>query len=223
VRELVLYNYWRSSSSHRVRIALAFKGLAYRYVSVDLSGGEHLKQPHLDRSPTGYVPCLSIDGVQYVESVAIIELLEERFPTPALYPQSADDRARLRALVEIVNSGIQPLQNLRVLRKVSDDSAAQRAWAAHFNERGLRAFERAIEDNVRAGVSGRFAYGDAPTAADVFLVPQVCAAERFGVDISAFPRVRAAFHEATRLDAFVQAAPERQPDAPKASEGRGKN
>jgi len=213
--ELVLYNYWRSSSSHRVRIALALKALAYRYVAVDLLRGEQSSEAYADRSPTKYVPCLSIDGVLYSESVAIIELLDDRFPSQGLYPRDAHHRARVRSLVEIVNSGIQPLQNRQVLQRVSDDSEAQVAWAAHFNERGLHAFERAMEANARAGVSGRFAYGDEVSAADVFLVPQVQAAVRFGVDLSSLPRVRSAFDAASRLDAVMQAAPERQPDAPK--------
>jgi maleylpyruvate isomerase len=215
VSELVLYNYWRSSSSHRVRIALALKGLAYTYVSVDLARGEQSSEEYAARSPTGYLPCLSIDGVPYVESVAIVELLDELFPSPRLYPRVAHHRARVQTLVEIVNAGTQPLQNLQVMRHLSDDSAAQRAWAAHFNERGLRAFERAMGTNARDGVAGAFAYGEEPTAADVFLVPQVLAAQRFGVDVSAFPRVLTAFEAMARLDAVIRAAPERQPDAPK--------
>jgi maleylacetoacetate isomerase len=214
VPELVLYNYWRSSSSHRVRIALALKALAYTYVSVDLARGEQTGEANSARSPTGYVPCLSVDGIGYVESVAIVELLDERFPAPPLYPRDAHHRARVRSLVEIVNAGIQPLQNRQVLRHRSQESAEQRAWAAHFIERGLRAFERAMEFNAREGVSGPFAYGDEVTAADVFLIPQVSSAVRFGVDVSALPRVRTAFEAASRFDAFTRAAPERQPDAP---------
>jgi maleylacetoacetate isomerase len=193
-----------------VRIALALKALTYTYVSVDLSRGEQSGEANSERSPTGYVPCLSIDGICYVESVAIIELLDERFPSPPLYPRDAHRRARVRSLVEIVNAGIQPLQNLQVLWHRSPDAAEQKAWAAHFNERGLRAFERAMEFNTREGVSGPFAHGEEPTAADVFLVPQVHSAKRFGIDISAFPRVRTAFEAASGLDAFKQAAPERQ-------------
>jgi maleylpyruvate isomerase len=213
--DLVLYGYWRSSSSHRVRIALALKGLPFTYASVDLSRREQSNTAHVARSPTGFVPCLVIDGVPHVESVAIVELLEERFPTPHIYPQGIEHRARVRALVEIVNSGIQPLQNLHVLTHVSEHPAAQKAWAAHFNERGLGAFERAMEANARDGVSGPYAYGDAPTAADAFLVPQVYAAMRFGVDLAPFPRIRGAFGAAERLDAFQQSTPDRQPDAPK--------
>jgi len=210
----VLYGHWRSSSSHRVRIALALKGRAYTYAAVDLRAGEQAREAHGARSPTGYVPCLVLDGAAYVESVAIVELIEERFPSPPLFPRDAHARARVRAIVEIVNSGVQPLHNLSVLRFQSPDAAEQKAWAAHFIQRGLGALERTMEVNAREGIRGPFAYGDQPTAADVFLVPQGHAAARFGVGLSPFPRVAAAFETASRLEAFRLAAPELQPDAP---------
>jgi maleylacetoacetate isomerase len=216
---VTLYNYWRSSSSHRVRIALSLKGIDYEYVAVNLLEDEQSKEAHQRRSPTGYVPCLSIDGVTYVESVAIVELLDERFPSPPLYPRSPEGRARVRALVEIVNSGIQPLQNRSVLRLVSPDADAQRKWAAHFIARGLGALEAAMAGVESGGgelAGGAFAYGDAPTAADVFLVPQVVAARRFHVDVAPFRRVARAFDAAMQLPAFRAAAPEAQPDAPPA-------
>jgi maleylacetoacetate isomerase len=212
---LTLYNYWRSSSSHRVRIALALKALEYEYVAVDLRAGEQAKDPHKARSPTGYVPCLSIDGASYVESVAILELLDERFPSPPLFPRDPHGRARVRALVEIVNSGIQPLQNLAVLTRVSADAEEQRKWAAHFNARGLESFEAALAVVEREGVGGPFAYGPAPTAADVVLVPQVLSARRFQVDVAPLKRVSRAYDAAMNLDAFRRAAPENQPDAPR--------
>jgi maleylacetoacetate isomerase len=213
--QLTLYNYWRSSSSHRVRIALSLKGLAYEYVAVNLLEDEHANATHRARSPTGYVPCLSIDGVEYVESVAIVELLEERFPSPPLYPSESHGRARVRALVEIVNSGIQPMQNRSVLRVVSPDADAQKKWLQHFLSRGLASLEAALAIVEREGAGGPFAYGEAPTAADVFLVPQVVAAKRFHVDLAPYARVERAFEAATRLDAFRAAAPENQPDAVK--------
>jgi maleylpyruvate isomerase len=213
--ELILYNYWRSSSSHRVRIALALKRLEYEYVAIDLLHGEQSSDAHTARSPTGYVPCLLLDGVPHVESVAIVELLDERFPSPQLYPGSPHHRARVRTLVEIINSGTQPFQNRHVLLHLSPDPRAQKAWVAHFVERGLRAFERAMEANSHEGIRGPYACGGEPTAADAFLVPQVHAAARFGVDLAHVPRVRAAFEAASQLDAVRQAAPEQQPDAPK--------
>jgi maleylpyruvate isomerase len=217
---VTLFGYWRSSSSHRVRIALNLKGLAYEYVAVNLREGEQHGGAHHARSPTGYVPCLVLDGVSYVESVAIVELLEERFPAPRLYPADPQGRARVRALVEIVNSGIQPLQNMAVLEHLAglgQDAGAQRAWLVHFVGRGLAALERAMVENAQAGVRGPFAYGDAPTAADAYLVPQVDSARRFGVDLGACPRVVRAYDEAMALAAFQKAAPAQQPDAPSPS------
>ena len=213
--DLVLYNYWRSSSSHRVRIALALKGLAYRYVAVNLLKDEQKADEHTARSPTGFVPCLTIDGVQYVESVAILELLEERFPAPPLYPRDAHGRARVRALVEIVNAGTQPLQNRSVTQMLPQDPETQRRWLQHWVGRGLASFEAAMKSLEAEGVRGPYAYGDAPTAADVLLVPQVVSANRFHVDLGECPRVVRAFEEAMKLEAFQAAAPDRQPDAVK--------
>ncbi|HEX4445609.1 MAG TPA: maleylacetoacetate isomerase [Polyangiaceae bacterium] len=214
---LTLYSWWRSSCSHRVRIALALKELEYEYVSVRIPAAEGpAGEAHRARSPTGYVPCLVVDDVAYVESVAIIELLEERFPRPPLYPGDAHARARIRALVEIVNSGIQPLQNTsiqaEVVRATGDGEAAPR-WAKTLVARGLGALERAMEGNAREGVTGPYAYGTTPTAADAFLVPQVVSAKRFRVPLEPYARVSAAYEEASRLDAFRRAAPENQVDA----------
>jgi maleylpyruvate isomerase len=215
---VTLFSYWRSSCSHRVRIALNLKGLDYEYVPVNLLEGEQRHEEHRARSPTGYVPCLVLDDATYVESVAIIELLEERFPTPRLYPADAHGRARVRALVEIVNSGTQPLQNTSVLQHLAElgqDSEGQRAWLYHFVGRGLASLERALAETAEAGVSGPYAYGDSPTAVDAFLVPQVDAAKRFGVDLVACPRVVRAYDAAMALEPFQKAAPAKQPDAPK--------
>jgi maleylacetoacetate isomerase len=211
--KVVLYTYWRSSSSYRVRFALAHKKIAYESIPVNILVGEQLKDEHVKRSPTGYVPCLEVDGRPVMESVAIIELLEELFPDPPLYPRDAWGRARVRALVEVVNSGTQPLQNLAVLKHLSDDKNAQKEWAAHFNARGLASIERLMEMHEKEGVEGRFAYGDTLTAADVFLVPQVYSAQRFGVDLSPYPRAVAAAEAALATDAAQSAIPERQADA----------
>jgi maleylacetoacetate isomerase len=211
--DLVLYNYWRSSSSHRVRIALELKGLPYRYEAVNLRTGEQSSEAHRSRSPTGFVPCLFVEGTAYVESVAIVELLDERFPEPRLLPVDPHARARVRALVEIVNSGIQPFHNLGVLKHVSPDASAQQAWARHFIDRGLRAFEIAMERHEAEGIAGPFAFGASPTLADVFLVPQLVGAARFKVDVAPYARVSRAAAAAMQLDAFQRAAPERQPDA----------
>lgn len=213
--EAVLHHYWRSSSSYRVRLALAFKGVRYRSVYVNLLKNEQTAPENQTLSPTGSVPTLELDGHVVVESVAICELLEELHPAPALYPKDPWERARVRALVEIVNSGTQPLQNLRVLGALSDDTAARTAWAKQWNERGLAAFERAMAANEALGVRGRYAYGDTFTCADVFLVPQVYSAKRFGVDMSQYPRALRAVEHALTLPFVAGAAPERQGDAPK--------
>ncbi len=215
--DIVLYGYWRSSSSYRVRIALAHKGIPHRTVAVNLLKKEQSAPEHVARAAHGYIPCLVVDGRPFIESVAILELLEELFPRPALYPRDPLDRARVRALVEIVNAGTQPLQNLNVLERISADTAERSAWAKHYNERGLAAFERLMEAHAAMGVEGRYAYGDFFSAADVLLVPQVYSARRFGVDLAQFPRVRAAYEAALALPFVRDAAPERQADAPKSA------
>jgi maleylacetoacetate isomerase len=211
---LVLWHYWRSSCSHRVRIALELKGIAHDKHAVNLLAGEQLAQANVARSPLGTVPCLEIDGRPFSESIAVLELLEELFPEPALLPRDPWGRARVRQLVEIVNSGIQPLQNLAVLRKVSSDPDEQRAWARAWIERGLAGFESALARVEEEGLGGRYCVGDAPTLADVALVPQVHAARRFGADIDAHRRLLAAHEAMLALAAVQRAAPERQPDAP---------
>ena len=212
--KLVLYNYWRSSSSYRVRIALAAKGLAYEYAVVNILKDEHATAEPKARSPMGYVPCLTIDGKPFVESVAIIELLDEMFPAAALYPRDPFARARVRALVEIVNSGTQPLQNRYVMLQRSPDAEEQKTWARSFVARGLQALEALMAMHEReAGVHGPFAYGETLGAADAFLVPQMYNARRFGLDVAAYPRVVAAEEAALATDAVRAAMPENQPDA----------
>jgi maleylacetoacetate isomerase len=213
---VVLHQYWRSSSSHRVRIALRLKGVAHEVRAVNLLAGEQGSDENVARSALGVVPTLEIDGRPFAESVAILELLEELYPEPPLLPRDPFARARVRQLVEIVNAGIQPLHNLAVLRKLSAEPDAQRAWAAGWIERGLVAFERVLERAHEEGLGGTFCVGDAPTLADVALVPQVHAARRFGAAVEPHARLAAAFEAMSALDAVRLAAPESQPDAPKA-------
>ncbi len=208
----VLHSYWRSSSSYRVRIALALKGIPHEVVTVNLLAGEQKSEAYMKaKNPMGNVPCLFVDGEPFIESVAIIELLEDLYPEPALYPKAPKDRAHVRALVEIINAGTQPFQNLSVLGRLESEDA-RKAWAASFIERGLGAFEALL---ARREHSGPFCCGEAMTAADVFLVPQVMGAVRFGVDLQAMPRVRRANEAALALPALHAARPEAQPDAPK--------
>ncbi len=211
---LVLYSYWRSSSSYRVRFALAAKNLAFETRTVNLLKGEQRSDEHVHRSPTAQVPCLEIDGRPMVESVAIIELLEDLFPEPALYPKEPWARARVRSVVEIVNAGIQPLQNMKVLARMPDVEM-KKQWGAHFNALGLQSLESMLELHSKEQKPGRYALGDALTAADIFIVPQVYSAKRFEVDTSKFPRVMAAASAAMETDAAKSAHPDNQPDAVK--------
>lgn len=209
-----MYTYWRSSCSYRVRIALALKGIAYTSVPVNLLEGAQTGAAHVARSPTGYVPCLEVDGVPFVESVALVELLDDLVPTPRLYPEGPADRARVRALVEVINAGTQPLQNLSVLQRLSAERPVQVEWSRHWIAKGLGAFEGLLQRYESQGrPRGRYAFGDAPGAADVFLVPQVYNARRFSVDLSPWPRLAAAAEAAEAHPLVAAAAPERQPDA----------
>ena len=213
---VTLYSYWRSSSSHRVRIALGFKGIEHRLVPVNLLAGEQRSDAHAARAPSQYVPALEIDGESFIESVAILELLDDLFPHALLYPHDPLARARVRALVETVNAGIQPMQNLAVLMRHSSDGPAQKEWAKHFNERGLEVLERLMERNEAHGAKGPFAYGEAFGAADAVLIPQFASAKRFGVDVEKFPRACRAIAATADLPFVKSAAPEAQPDAPRA-------
>jgi maleylpyruvate isomerase len=210
---LTLHTYWRSSASHRVRIALGAKGLSYDPVFVNLLEGKQREPEYRRQNPMGFLPCLVIDGTPYVESVAIVELLEELYPEPPLLPRDATDRARVRALVQIVNAGIQPLQNLVVLEQLGD-AVDRGAWLRNNIARGLTAFDTLVaryEDQT--GRRGPFSFGDSLSMADVFLLPQLYAARRYQVDVEAYPHVARAEAAASGLP-FVRAAhPDAQPDA----------
>ncbi len=203
---LVLHTYWRSTSSFRVRIALGFKGLSYESRFVNLLAGEQNGDYRLT-SPTGFVPCLEIEGHKVIESVAILELLEELHPDPALYPKTPFERARMRTMVEMINSGVQPLGNLSTLAKVGEDKELRLAWMKHFMPKGLGAFESMCSPE------GPFAFGPQFSAADVLLVPQMYAARRFGIDVSMFPRLNRAEKAASALPCVEAAKPEMQGDA----------
>lgn len=214
VPRIRLYGYWRSSSSWRVRIGLNLKSIPFENRPVDLRAGEQHGAEHLARNPAGQVPVLEIeDGGRLhrlAQSMAILEFLDERFPSPPLLPADPIGRARVRMLAEHVNSGIQPLQNQATLRWIRERLAgAEREWAAHWIGRGLAALEAAVRDG-----RGRFCHGDAPTLADVYLVPQLYGGRRFGVDLGQFPTLLRIEEACRGVDAFARADPERQPDAP---------
>lgn len=214
--QLTLYTYWRSSASYRVRIALGYKGLTYEPIYVNLLEGEQRRDEYKKANPMGYLPCLVVNGAMYVESTAILELLDELYPDPPLLPSAPEDRARVRALVQIVNAGIQPLQNLVVLERLGDDKERRLDWLRHFITRGLTAWEAlAARFALETGQDGPYAYGSTFTAADAVLVPQLYAARRQGIDLTLYPTI-ARVDEATKDLPFVKAAyPDVQPDAPK--------
>lgn len=213
--KLSLYTYWRSSCSYRVRLGLALKGLAYESLCVDLLNGAQRDEAYAKHNPMGYVPCLVVDGVPFVESTAILELLEELHPEPAILPKDPAARAHVRALVQIINAGTQPLQNLNVLERFSGDKAARAEWARHYIRRGLTAFEELASRLARSGgADGPYVCGAAPTMADLFLVPQLYNARRFSIDLTPFPRSVAADAAASQTPWFAAARPEAQPDAP---------
>lgn len=211
-----LYTYWRSSAAYRVRIALGLKGIDCELVPVDLRAGAQRSAEYTTRNPQGLVPLLELDdGRRIGQSLAILEYLEETYPQPALLPGEAFARARVRQLALIVACEIHPLNNLRVLNWLRDELGVQEAdrlrWYRHHVARGLEALEALV-----AGDPGRgaFCHGDAPTLADVCLVPQIYNARRFQCDLSPFPVLTAIDARCAALDAFARAAPERQPDAP---------
>jgi len=209
-----LYSYFRSSASYRVRIGLGLKGLTYEYIPVNLvrDGGEQFGEAHRARNRMEQVPVLVTEEngvtIELTQSVAILEYLDERYPEPRLLPADRLARAYVRRAVEIVNSGIQPLQNLSIMREVARLGGDDKAFARAANERGLAALE--IEAKARAG---RFFLGDTPTMADVFLVPQMFGARRFKVDLTPFPTLVRIDEELAKIPAVAAAHPDKQPDA----------
>ena len=209
-----LYNYFRSSAGYRVRIALNLKGLAYEYVAVHLTKGEQRAEPYLALNAQALVPTLADDGATLTQSLAIIEYLDERHPDPPLLPAALAERARVRAIALAIACDIHPLDNLRVLQylaRVLDIGEEPRnAWYRHWVDLGLAALEAQLA-NDRA--TGAFCHGDAPTLADICLVPQLANARRNAIPLEAYPTLLRIDDHCRALAAFADAAPERQPDA----------
>ncbi|WP_340268663.1 maleylacetoacetate isomerase [Sphingobium mellinum] len=210
---MILHGYWRSSASYRVRIALGLKGVSFEQVTHDLRTSAHKSADYGVINPQHFVPALETDdGMSLIQSPAILEWLEERFPSPQLLPDARNDRAIVRAMAAIIGCDVHPLNNLRVLRSLKTDLHAQQhqvdAWIARWISEGFAALEKMLER-----CSGAFAFGDAPTLADCYIVPQVYSARRFNVDLRPFPLVQKIDGTAALLPAFAAAHPMAQPDA----------
>ena len=213
--QVTLYNYFRSSTSYRVRIALNLKNIEFKYVSVHLlnNGGEQFSQTYKTLNPMSEVPTLEHDGFALGQSVAIIEYLEEQFPNPALFPKDSQKKAKIRQFCENINSFMHPLANLKVLKFLEEhnhyDQTQKEFWISHWYSIGLRAQELWLQKN-----RGQYAFGDQLTIADCFLVPMVFASERFKVDMNPYKNLMEINQRCLKLDAFKAAHPFRQIDTP---------
>ena len=206
--EPVLFDYWRSTASYRVRIALGLKGLSYKAQVVDLLAGAQKASAYRQRNPQSLLPSLQIDDQLLTQSLSIIEYLEETRPEPALLPADALGRARVRALSHAVAMDIHPVCNLRVVNHVvglaGGGEAGKRAWMQHFIGEGLDALEAML---TRSPAS-RFSYGDSPTMADLCLVPQLYNARRWELAVDRWPRLTQIDTECAELEAFRNAHPD---------------
>ena len=207
-RGLRLFDYYRSSASYRVRIALAFKGLEYDRVEVNLLHGAQREPEFRAINPQGLVPMLEVDGRRITQSLAIVDWLDRAYPEPPLLPADADDRADVLALALAVACDMHPLNNLRVLKylggALGQPEDARNRWYRHWVSEGLAALEA-----MAAARSGRFLFGDGPTLADICLVPQMFNARRFEVPLDAYPTLVRVDAAANALPAFVAAHPDR--------------
>jgi maleylacetoacetate isomerase len=210
---LKLYSYFRSSASYRVRIALHWKELKFEYLPIHLvkEGGFQNKPEYRAVNPMGHVPALDHDSLLIVESVAIIDYLDNVFGGRRLFPLAPRERAQVLQLVEVLNSGIQPLQNLKVLKYLETDLGLgkQKAdeWTKHWIDRGLTSLEKMLERTA-----GTYSVGGEITAADCFLIPQCFASRRFGVKIEDYPTIARIEAACLKLSPFQKAHPEKQPD-----------
>ena len=209
---LVLHGFWRSGTSYRTRIALNLKRLSYEIRPVDLLAGEQGQAAYRGLDPQGLVPTLETPDGALIQSPAILEWLEETHPEPPLLPTGARGRAEVRAMAAIVGCDIHPLNNLRVLKALRRHFAATdeqlAAWEARWIGDGFAALEALIARHGRG-----FCWDDQPTLADCYLVPQVYAAERFGVDLEPYPLIREVTERCRAMDAFIKAHPDNQLDA----------
>jgi maleylacetoacetate isomerase len=208
-----LYSFFRSSAAFRVRIALNLKQIAYETVAVHLRRNDQSKPDYRAVNPQGLVPALQDSGLKLIQSLAIIEYLDEVHPDPPLLPKDPAGRARVRALAEIVACDIHPINNLRVLRYLTHDLSHEETaiakWYNHWIAMGFEAVESLLASDARTGA---FCHGDSPSLADVTLVPQVVNAERYRLDLKSYPTLVRIFENCMRLDPFIAAHPNNQPD-----------
>jgi maleylacetoacetate isomerase len=209
-----LYGYFRSSAAFRVRIALNLKKLGYESALIHLRRGDQRQPGFLDVNPQGLVPALETDDALFIQSLPIIEYLDETYPSPPLLPRDAKGRARVRALAAIVACDVHPINNLRVLRyllrPLGHDEAAVETWYNHWIAEGFGALERLLAGD---GQTGRFCHGDTPGLADVVLVPQVFNAHRYqSLDLTPYPTIVRIYETCLNINAFAAAHPDRQPD-----------
>ena len=205
----ILYDYFRSSAAYRVRIALNLKGVDYESRQVDLRAGEQRSDEYRALNPQGLVPMLEIDGHRLTQSVAIINYLDLRYPNQPLIPASAAERAHVVAMAMAIACDIHPLNNLRVLNYLKNELGHSQeetdAWYAHWISEGLPALEAMARPQA-----GTFLFGNAPTGADVLLIPQLYNARRFDVPVDAYPTLLRAEENANKMEAFAAAHPDRQ-------------
>ena len=210
-----LYGYFRSSAAYRVRIALALKGLEYSYIPVNLAPGvsQQRSEDYLAVNPQGRVPFFTDGDTGIGQSPAILEYLDEVYPSVPLLPSDAEGRATVRQLAGLIGCDIHPLQNVSVLQRLKSEFDADTddvaAWVSHWVTEGFSAFESLLADTC-----GSFCVGDTVTLADIYLVPQVYNARRFEISLDAFPNIVRIDQACRQLEAFRCSAPENQPDAP---------
>ena len=210
---MTLYGYFRSSTSYRTRIAMNLKGVDYDYIAINLAQDEQLKNEFLSLNPQGLVPVLQADDLLLFQSPAILEWLEEVYPKNPLLPKDAAGRMQVRALSAMIGCDIHPLNNRRVLQYLRNELSVEAEvikWCNRWISEGFAALEkRLVADKTR----GKFCYGDSPSFADCYLIPQVSSARRFEVDLNPYPNIVQIDAHCRTLKAFADADPMQQPDA----------
>lgn len=210
-----LYSYYRSSAAYRVRIGLYLKNIPFEYIPVHLlnNGGEQHLATYKSLNPMSEVPCLVHENATISQSMAILQYLDDVWPTPILFPKQREKRALTIQLAEMVNSGIHPINNLKVQQELSARFKAtdqdKKVWVDYWIKKGFTAIEEVLKKSA-----GQYCLADEITAADLFLIPQVYNAKRYQVDLSSFPLITKVEKNCLRLEAFQKASPENQPDAP---------